>query len=73
MKIKSIKQIRSLEGKRVLLRLDLNVPIRRNKVVELYKLNMALDTIKYLQAKDAKIIIISHLGRPKVKEIKHIV
>jgi len=65
MKIKSIKQIRSLEGKRVLLRLDLNVPIRRNKVVELYKLNMALDTIKYLQAKDAKIIIISHLGRPK--------
>jgi phosphoglycerate kinase len=67
MTIKSIKQAKTLEGKRVLLRLDLNVPIRRNKVVELYKLNMTLATIKYLQSKGARIIIISHLGRPKGK------
>lgn len=70
MKIKSIKQLKNLKGKKVLLRLDLNVPIRANKVTETYKLNMALPTIKYLQEKGAKIIIISHLGRPKGKKVK---
>jgi len=67
MKIKSIRQIKNLKGKKVFLRLDLNVPIRRNKVVETYKLKMALPTINYLLEKEARIIIASHLGRPKGK------
>jgi phosphoglycerate kinase len=65
MKIKSIKQVKNLKGKKVFLRLDLNVPIRKNKVVEIYKLKMALPTINYLLEQEAKIIITSHLGRPK--------
>ncbi|MFP4514540.1 MAG: phosphoglycerate kinase [Parcubacteria group bacterium] len=68
MKIKTIKQIKSLKGKTILLRLDLNVPIRRKKVTEDYKLKMALPTINYLLEKEAKVIIISHLGRPKGKK-----
>lgn len=68
MKIKSIKQLKSLKGKKVFLRLDLNVPIRRNKVAEMYKLKMALPTINYLLKKEARIIIASHLGRPKGKK-----
>jgi phosphoglycerate kinase len=70
MKIKSIKQIKSLKGKKVFLRLDLNVPIRKNKVAETYKLKMVLPTINYLLEKEARIIIASHLGRPKGKKDK---
>ncbi|MCF7795342.1 phosphoglycerate kinase [Patescibacteria group bacterium] len=68
MKIKSIRQIKSLKGKRVFLRLDLNVHIRRNEVVEMHKLRMALPIIDYLLKKEARIIIASHLGRPKGKK-----
>lgn len=70
MKIKSIKQIKSLKGKKVFLRLDLNVPIRKNKVAETYKLKMVLPTINYLLEEEARIIIASHLGRPKGKKDK---
>jgi phosphoglycerate kinase len=68
MKIKSIRQLKNLKGKKVFLRLDLNVHIRRNKVAELYKLKMALPVINYLLEKEARIIIASHLGRPKGKK-----
>jgi|AntRauTorcE11897_2_1112592.scaffolds.fasta_scaffold24623_1 phosphoglycerate kinase len=68
MKIKSIKQAKNLKGKKVFLRLDLNVPIRRNKVAETYKLKMILPSINYLLKKETKIIIASHLGRPNGKK-----
>ncbi len=65
MKIKSIKKKKGLKNKKVLLRLDLNVPIKNGKILDDFKLKASLETINYLLNKKAKIIILSHLGRPE--------
>lgn len=67
MKIKSVRQVRKLEGKIVILRVDFNVPIKNNKVREDYKIKMSLPTIEYLLKKGARVVAISHLGSPKGK------
>jgi len=64
MKIKSISQIKNLANKNVLLRADFNVPIKGGKVLDNYKIKRSLATIKFLIEKRAKVIIVSHLGRP---------
>lgn len=66
--MKSIKDLKNLKGKRVLVRLDLNVPIDASgKINETqdWRIRKALSTLKFLMKENAKIIIISHLGRPK--------
>lgn len=64
---KTVKEIK-LGGKRVLLRADYNVPIADGKVVDDYRIQKSLPTIKYiLEQKPAALIIISHLGRPEGK------
>ena len=57
----------NIEGKRVLLRVDFNVPISDGAITEASRIEKILPTIKFLINKKAKIIIISHLGRPKGK------
>ena len=57
----------NIEGKRVLLRVDFNVPINDGAITETSRIEKILPTIKFLINKKAKIIIISHLGRPKGK------
>ena len=57
----------NIEGKRVLLRVDFNVPINDGAITEASRIEKILPTIKLLINKKAKIIIISHLGRPKGK------
>ncbi|MBT4849538.1 phosphoglycerate kinase [Candidatus Parcubacteria bacterium] len=71
MKLKTIKDIKNLKGKRVLLRLDLNVPLEKGKVDKdgTWRLQRSVPTIKYLLAKKAKVIILAHLGRPGGKKI----
>ncbi|MBI4234796.1 phosphoglycerate kinase [Candidatus Peregrinibacteria bacterium] len=65
MRIRSLKQIRNLKGKKILLRVDFNVPTgKKGKITDSARIEEALPTIKYLKSKKAKIIIISHLGRP---------
>ncbi len=61
---KTIKSI-SLENKKVLLRADYNVPLKNGNITNDYRLRQSVPTIKYLLEKNAKIIIISHMGRPK--------
>ena len=56
-----------LSGKKILLRLDLNVPLKDRKITELDRINKIIPTIKYLLKKKSKIIILSHIGRPKGK------
>lgn len=64
MKIKSIRQIKNLGGKTVLLRTDFNVPINKGKVLDDYKIIANLPTIRHLMRHRSKIIMASHLGDP---------
>ena len=52
-------------GKRVLLRLDLNLPLQNGHVTDLTRLERSLPTLKELITQGAKVIILAHLGRPK--------
>jgi phosphoglycerate kinase len=56
-----------LTGKRVLLRADLNVPVADGKVTDATRIERLLPTIREIVKKDAKVIILSHFGRPKGK------
>ena len=60
--MKSIKDLKNLFGKRVILRADLNVPIKDGKVLDNFRIKKVIPTILYLQKKGAKVIIISHIG-----------
>jgi len=68
-KIKQLNNSLNLEGKRILLRVDFNVPINDGSITEISRIEKVLPTIKFLINKNAKIIIISHLGRPKGKVV----
>lgn len=58
----SIKSLKSLKGKTVLVRADFNVPIDNGKVRDSFRIKKALPTIEYLHKKGARIIIVSHAG-----------
>ena len=68
-KIKRLDDNLNIEGKRVLLRVDFNVPINNGAITEDSRIEKVLPTIKFLIGKKAKIIIIAHLGRPKGKTV----
>lgn len=66
---KTIKNYR-LKGKKVIIRVDFNVPIKENQILDDNRIIMSLDTIKYAISKGAKVILMSHLGRVKTDEDK---
>ena len=65
-----MKTIRDLdiENKKVIMRVDFNVPIKDGKVLDDTRIIESLETIKYALAKNAKIILMSHLGRVKTND-----
>jgi phosphoglycerate kinase len=64
MNIRTLKNI-EIKGKKILLRSELNVPLKNGKIIDDTRIKKALPTIQYLQQQGAKIIICAHLGRPK--------
>ena len=65
--MKNIEDLSDLSKKKVLLRLDLNVPLKDNKITDTTRIDKILPTLNYLIKKKSNIIIISHIGRPKGK------
>ena len=63
----NIKDFKNLNQKKVLLRLDLNVPLNQGVIADETRIDKILPTIKFLLKKNSKILIISHVGRPKGK------
>jgi 3-phosphoglycerate kinase len=66
---KSIKDL-NLNGKKVILRVDFNVPIADGKIADMKRIDATLPTIKYILDNGASIILLSHLGRIKTEEDK---
>ena len=58
-----------VSGKRVLVRVDLNVPMKNGKVTDTTRIDRAAPTLKELAAKGAKVIVLSHFGRPDGKRV----
>ena len=70
--MKSIKEEANLSDKKILLRLDLNVPLIKNKITDTTRIDKILPTLKFLINQNTKIIIISHVGRPKGKFVNEL-
>ena len=67
--MKTLKDIK-INNKRVLIRVDYNVPIENDIVKDTFRLDASVDTINYCLTQNASIIIMSHLGRPKNNDPK---
>ncbi len=70
--MKKIGEVVDLKGKKVLLRLDLNVPLNGNKISDTTRIDKILPTLRFLIKNNSNIIIISHIGRPKGKIDKNL-
>ena len=62
----------NLNKKKILLRLDLNVPLKNGKITDTNRIDKVIPTIQFLLKKNSKIIIVSHVGRPKGKNISYL-
>jgi phosphoglycerate kinase len=68
--MKSIKEIKILKGKKVIVRVDFNVPIKNGKVFDDFRIKKSLSTIEYLNKNKAIVILIAHLGNEKEESLK---
>jgi len=62
--VRKLSEIKSLDGKRVIIRCDLNVPLDGKTITDDGRIVASVPTIRYLVDQGAKVIVISHLGRP---------
>ena len=61
--IRDVKQL-DLDGKRVFVRADFNVPIEDGRITEMHRIESTLPTLRYILGRAGKLIVASHLGRP---------
>ena len=70
--MKSILNEKNLKSKKILLRLDLNVPLENGKIGDTTRIDKILPTLNFLIQQKTQIIILSHVGRPKGKAVKEL-
>ena len=70
--MRSILNEKNLIRKKILLRLDLNVPLNNGKITDTTRIDKIIPTLNFLIQQKCKIIILSHVGRPKGKNIKEL-
>ncbi|MDA8844258.1 phosphoglycerate kinase [Candidatus Pelagibacter bacterium] len=70
--MRNIQDETNLNQKKVLLRLDLNVPLDNGKITDTTRIDKILPTINFLLENEANIIILSHVGRPKGKVVSEL-
>ena len=70
--MRSIINEKNLNNKKILLRLDLNVPLDRGEITDTTRIDKILPTLDFLIKEKAKIIILSHVGRPKGKIVEEL-
>ena len=70
--MRNIKDEHNLSEKKVLLRLDLNVPLDNGKITDTTRIDKIIPTISFLLENNAKVIILSHVGRPKGRIINEL-
>ena len=67
--MRNIKDEHSLKQKKVLLRLDLNVPLNKGRITDATRIDKILPTINFLLKNDAKIIILSHMWEDRKEKL----
>jgi len=68
--MKKVTDIKELAGKRVLLRASLNIPLKDGKVRNMFRIERALQTLRYLSEAGARVVVIAHIGREKDETLK---